>query len=412
MQNISVIMLFLIFGLFTQLRPVSAACNFHQLMTDTSKDVSNFTSTCTITAVEGVDNPQNSETSTTTDASITLATNSAITINNGGTLAVNSLSITGGSIAIQTGGQIKLNTPLYIADDDADGHAVDFTLYTASASGRRRLGLMSNFTTVDCNDGSALVFTSHAQCYADADGDTYTAGLAADTACLNTSSCATATKASASTTGAAVTTYTAGRLANAANGSDCNDTGTNAANVYVSATCYADADNDDYGTGTAKSCTNNATCGSATWASGGAGTAAASGNFAANATDCYDANANAKPGSTTCSTTHRGDGSYDYNCSGTNTKCGTTYNYATTASSYTRSVGLGSCNNNNCRCATVSNNQYSPATFNCGETGAICTGSSSFEYGCNEDPKCGGDCVPSGTTSKCTSIATGVQSCQ
>src|SRR3989344_8174155 len=138
-KSLSVIILFLILGLFTHPQPVAAACNFHQLMTSVSKDVTNFTSTCTITGVEGVDNPQNTETSTTTNASLTLGTNSAITINNGGTLAVNSLSINAGTIAIQTGGQIKLNIPLYVADADADGYAVDFTLYTDSASGRRRL---------------------------------------------------------------------------------------------------------------------------------------------------------------------------------------------------------------------------------------------------------------------------------
>jgi len=76
----------------------------------------------------------------------------------------------------------------------------------------------------DCNNGSANVFTSHAQCYTDADGDVFTNGLAANTTCLNTASCATATKASASTDGATVTTYTAGTLQNSASSpSDAND---------------------------------------------------------------------------------------------------------------------------------------------------------------------------------------------
>ena len=140
-------------------------------MTSSSKDVTNFTSTCTITAVEGVDDPQNSETSTTTNASLTLGTNSAITINNGGTLAVNSLSITAGTIAIQSGGQILLNAPLYVGDADADGWSTNFTLYTASASGRRRLGLMRNFTTVDCGDAS---YSTANSCYMTATGGTIT----------------------------------------------------------------------------------------------------------------------------------------------------------------------------------------------------------------------------------------------
>lgn len=37
-------------------------------------------------------------------------------------------------------------------------------------------------------------------------------------------------------------------------------------------------------------------------------------------TDCYDANSNAKPGQTSYFTSHRGDGSFDYNCDGTEEK--------------------------------------------------------------------------------------------
>ena len=37
-------------------------------------------------------------------------------------------------------------------------------------------------------------------------------------------------------------------------------------------------------------------------------------------TDCYDSNANAKPGQTQYFSAHRGDGSYDYNCDGSENK--------------------------------------------------------------------------------------------
>jgi len=71
-------------------------------------------------------------------------------------------------------------------------------------------------------------------------------------------------------------------------------------------TYYADSDGDGYGAGA-----SSQRCPTA--------------GYVTNNTDCYDSNANAKPGSTTCSTAHRGDGSYDYNCSSSQTKCGSTY---------------------------------------------------------------------------------------
>src|SRR3989344_4740754 len=139
MKRISfyIIVLFLLSGALVHPQKTMAACNFHTAMTSTDKNVTT-TTTCTIAAVQGVDNPQNSEISTTSNATITLSTGASITINNGGTLAVNAVGLGGGTIAIQSGGQIKLNTPLYVADADGDGWPTDFTLYTASASGRRR----------------------------------------------------------------------------------------------------------------------------------------------------------------------------------------------------------------------------------------------------------------------------------
>lgn len=41
--------------------------------------------------------------------------------------------------------------------------------------------------------------------------------------------------------------------------------------------------------------------------------------------DCYDANVNAYPNSVYCGTSQRGDGSFDYNCNGSPTKCGKMY---------------------------------------------------------------------------------------
>ena len=312
----TIIMLFLLLGLFTHPRVVEAACNFHQLMTSSTKDVSNFTSTCTITAVEGVDNPQNTETSTTTNASLTLGTNSAITINNGGTLAVNSLSIPAGSIAIQTGGQIKLNTPLYVADADADGYAVDFTLYTASASGRRRLGLMRSFTAADCGDA------------------TYSTA----------NSCCTV------------------------------------------ATRYQDADADTYGNPSVSI------------------SACTTGGYVDNNTDCYDANASAYPGSGACSGGNRGDGSYDWNCDGGQSGCGTGFNYVYEVANTYACNGGWSPNGT----AVI----YNPGGIACGVSNyGPCTGTNTLQLGCNTADD--GRSEPGSNPPVCVSAGgPGTQACQ
>ena len=79
--------------------------------------------------------------------------------------------------------------------------------------------------------------------------------------------------------------------------------------TYASASCsvtslttyYRDADGDGYGSSsvTQSSCTMPA-------------------GYVANSSDCYDSSANVRPGQTAYFSVSRGDGSYDYNCSGTN----------------------------------------------------------------------------------------------
>jgi len=105
-------------------------------------------------------------------------------------------------------------------------------------------------------------------------------------------------------------------------------------------TCYFDADGDGYGGGTqyyGAICNtsgyviNNTDCSTADatrWRNKyvdgdvdgyGAGSAVCVGNhtgYVDNNTDCYDSNASAYPGQASLFTTHRGDGSFDYNCNG------------------------------------------------------------------------------------------------
>lgn len=283
-----------------------------------------------------------SELSNTNDGSLTLIGGS-LTIANTAKLVVGRLVPTGGTIIIQNGGSIDVySTPTWVADGDADGYPLDFTTYTATAPGRRRLGLMR--ATTDCNDGSSQVFLGVAQCHHDADGDSYTAGLAPNSTCLNTPSCDTATRASASTHGAAVTSYTAGRLRNSASAS----------------------------------------------------------------LDCYDSNANARPNQTSCFTTSRGDGSYDYNCNGASTKCSPILNYSSGLSGnyvYTRPC-IGGTGNRSCGSRALG--IYNPITSSCGQTAATCTGTAS-EVDCSAD---GTRCYRSDVGSpQCTSVSVAVQSC-
>ncbi len=67
----------------------------------------------------------------------------------------------------------------------------------------------------------------------------------------------------------------------------------------VTVTGYQDSDGDGYGVGAAQTFCDSLPAG-----------------YVSNNQDCYDSNANAKPGQTSYFTTNRGDGSFDYNCNG------------------------------------------------------------------------------------------------
>jgi len=287
--------------------PAHAACNFHSNITTNTKDLTNWTTPCTIAGgtIEGIDKTT-TDTDTANTATLTLATGASITINASGTLVTGSLNLTGGNIAIQDTGVIKIGTPLYVADADADGWPSDFTLYDATASGKRRLALMRDFSTIDCNDINDPRL---------------------DNICCT------------------VSTY------------------------------YADNDGDGYGAGA------------------GISMCPASG-YVTNNSDCYDSNANVHPGSTTCSTSHRGDGSFDYNCSSTQTTCGTLY-YST---SYVTKNG---CSGG--KCVKTGEATCQGGAVGCGSVGRVSGGRVSTKSCKN----CGGN------NGACTGLGgSGTQACQ
>ncbi len=239
-KAVSTISLALILGTFLfSPHPIHASCNIKTIGNTTLTD-----SVCSIDAgtVEGADIAAN-EGSTTNTSQLTLQ-NTTVTINANATLIAGSMVLSGTSAinVAASGASLKPGNGIWVGDVDADGWPTDFTLYTATAAGRRRLGLMRSTSQADCTDGSF---------------NEASAGLS---------------------------------------------------------TFYQDLDGDTYGN-----------------ASVTQGACSAPVGYVASSTDCYDANpatTNAElayPGSVTCASTNRGDTSYDYNCSSTQTTCGSTY---------------------------------------------------------------------------------------
>ncbi len=279
-----------------------------------------------LNAVDGVDAGSGS----TNTGNLQLNSGGSVTVASQ-VIAVGKVTLNGGSLIINTGGSVKLGAPLYYNDADGDGYVANTTTMYTSTAGITPVRKYTN-PTVDCNDGSATVKYTHAQCYADLDRDNVTSGPGAIATCLSASTCATSTGASASSTGAAVTAYTAGQLKDSVSGGggDCNDG--NAAVWLAHAQCYADLDNDTYTNGLQANttCLNAPNCPSATAASassyGAASTAYTLNDLkdAANGTDCGDTNVNAHSGQTTyyaTTFTNTTTGlSYDWDCNGTEEK--------------------------------------------------------------------------------------------
>lgn len=216
-------------------------------MTST-KDVTR-TSTCTINAntIDGVDKTT-LESGTANTANLTLGAGANITIvagstasqTVGGVLAVGSLTLNGGSVSIDTGadtpGSIKIGSPIYVKDSDADGwpDAFDNTVSsnyfkTATASGFRRLSLMKHYLTADCAANSYDPDNPCATCYQDADGD----NKANPNASIGRGVCDTANG-------------TPGQYLALAAATDCDDT--NAA-IFRTVNGYLDSDGDTVGAG-------------------------------------------------------------------------------------------------------------------------------------------------------------------
>ena len=243
------------------------------------------------------------ESSTTNNAVITLS-GSTLTISAGAILNAGSVVIGTGSIVLQgtTNNRSRLELgPRWVGGEtDADGYTDSLTtLYTATAAGRRRLGLMKSKNTLDCN-GAAVGYnyTLPSTYYVDADQDAFTVSSQAGVTgiCSNQSTWDAAT--STTVPGAAIgtaTSFNAGtRRASASAITDCDDA--QGAVKYPHTACYWDNDGDNYTNGNVagKTCLSHSTCATSTSASLGGGvapTAYTAGRItdAASGTDCNDA---------------------------------------------------------------------------------------------------------------------------
>ncbi|MFZ2206164.1 MAG: hypothetical protein WA061_04600 [Microgenomates group bacterium] len=213
-------------------RSVEAGCTF-----SVNGDANTMVSSCSFdNDIDGID--EGADASSTTNTGELRIAGGTLTITATQQISLGKLTLTGGSLAIIDGGKLAIGKTLWYIDADQDSYVTSLTpqLLAAKPVG----GIRKAFLTplgVDCNDndggaagaGPQHVFrTSPQQCYTDADGDTYTNGPEANSSCINAATCAAATKASASSHGALMATYTAGRLRDAATATDCGDGNANA----------------------------------------------------------------------------------------------------------------------------------------------------------------------------------------
>ena len=112
-----------------------------------------------------------------TNSSALTLQNGTLTITSTEHLLTGSINMTGGSIAIATGGKISPGGGIYYSDSDSDGYPSSTTPtigFSAPANYRRRY-LMNTTATAECDDSDATLY-QNLDGYVDSDGDDYGTG--------------------------------------------------------------------------------------------------------------------------------------------------------------------------------------------------------------------------------------------
>jgi hypothetical protein len=215
------------------------------------------------------------------------------------------------------------------SDNDGDGYGAG-TLYMSQCVGNPSWWSSNNS---DCNDSNTSLNILRTL-WTDADGDGYY-GTVTGSACIT-----------AAQSAASITAYN--------NYPDCAD---NNPDVTIWRAGYYDADGDGYaGSYSPTICM-------------------AASQVADHSSDCYDSNYNAHPGQTAYFTTNRGDGSFDYDCSGAATTAGAWDRYVSgslgSVASMKDNVGVCGSSNGGSTCLVLSTGAGGCGKANYGTWGAL-----------------------------------------
>ena len=149
MRNKLFFVLFLT-GIFLFVKPLTAKAACASLTSTTSPVTLVSGDYCPVSGVMGIDNGATKNT-----ASLVLPVTTSLTINNGATLVLGSISLTGGTISISGTGQIKMGASLYATDADGDHYPATTTLSATPGTNLVRIGTLSSLTSTDCYDSNA-----------------------------------------------------------------------------------------------------------------------------------------------------------------------------------------------------------------------------------------------------------------